>query len=266
MNILVLSALSLGFYTFGILYQLLAYLKKLELKPFISVLLGSLAAITQLILTANQLIEKDNYNFNLLTTASLIAGIVVLGLVITATRKPLQATLLIIYPVAALATAATAYWNGHNSVFEPTSSGIFLHIALSVVAYCVLSIAAIQAILIYAQNNNLKKKNNTILMRNLPPLLTMEKLLFEMLWSGTTLLALAVLAGFIFVDNLFAQHLAHKTFFSLLSLAVFSTLLYGRKVHGWRGLTASKLTLWGISFLMLGFFGSKFVLELILAK
>jgi ABC-type uncharacterized transport system permease subunit len=264
MNILVLSSLSLGLYALGTFYQLLAYLKKLELKPFISVLLGSLAAISQLVLTGTQLVEKNSFNFNFLTTASLVAGILTLGLVIAATRKPLQASLLIIYPIAALATMATTYWNDHNTTFEPTSSGIFLHITLSVIAYCVLSIAAIQAILIYFQNNNLKKKNNTILMRNLPPLLTMEKLLFEMLWSGTLLLALAVVAGFIFVDNLFTQQLVHKTFFSLLSLAVFSTLLYGRKAHGWRGLTASKLTLWGAGLLMLGFFGSKFVLEWVL--
>tara|TARA_R110002167_G_scaffold186072_11_gene386972 strand:+ start:1013 stop:1294 length:282 start_codon:yes stop_codon:yes gene_type:complete len=92
----------------------------------------------------------------------------------------------------------------------------------------------------------------------------MENLLFEMIWSGTILLGLAIMAGAIFVDNIFAQHLAHKTVFSIIAFMIFSTLLAGRRLYGWRGLTASKWTLWGFSFLMLGFFGSKLVLEQIL--
>ncbi|TNC82021.1 MAG: cytochrome C assembly protein [Oleiphilus sp.] len=266
MNIMVLSLMSAGLYALGTTYQLLAYLKKLELKPFISLLIGTLAALSQLALTGDQLYQSNSYNFNLFTTASLITGLIALTMVILATRKPVQSTLLLIYPLAAISVLASTQWNTPAQGFEPQESGIFFHISLSVIAYCILSIAAIQAIFIYAQNNNLKKKNNTILMRNLPPLLTMEKLLFEMLWSGTAILALAVFAGFIFVDHLFAQHLAHKTFFSLLSLAVLSTLLYGRYKHGWRGLMAIKLTLWGTGFLMLGFFGSKFVLEWVLTK
>ena len=114
------------------------------------------------------------------------------------------------------------------------------------------------------QNNNLKKRNHTVLLRNLPPLLTMENLLFEMIWSGTILLGLAIIAGSLFVDNLFAQHLVHKTILSIIAFAIFSTLLAGRHFYGWRGLTASKWTLWGFSFLLIGFFGSKLVLEQIL--
>lgn len=261
---MVLSLMSLGLYALGTIYQLLAYLKKLEIKPFIGLLIGGLAATTQLAITGDQLLDQQRYNFNLLTTASLLTGLIALSLTIIAIRKPLASIKLFVYPLAALCTIALTQANTPDTNFAPQSSGIFLHISLSIIAYCVLSIAAIQAILIYMQNNNLKKKQGTVLMRNLPPLLTMEKLLFEMLWSGTIILSLAVLAGFIFVEELFAPGLAHKTFFSLLSLAVLSTLLFGRYRHGWRGLIASKLTLWGTGLLMLGFLGSKFVLEWII--
>lgn len=263
---MVLSLMSAGLYALGTTYQLLAYLKKLEFKPFVSLLIGALAAITQLALTGDQLTRDQGFNFNLFTTASLITGLIALAMVLLATRKPVQSTLLLIYPLAAMSVLAATQWNTPAHSFQPEEGGIFFHISLSVIAYCILSIATVQAVLIYIQNNNLKKKNNTILMRNLPPLLTMEKLLFEMLWSGTLILALAVVAGLIFVENLFAQHLVHKTFFSLLSLAVLSTLLFGRHRHGWRGLRAIKLTLWGTGLLMLGFFGSKFVLEWILGN
>ena len=70
-----------------------------------------------------------------------------------------------------------------------------------------------------------------------------------------------VMAGSIFIENLFAQHLVHKTILSIIALAIFSTLLIGRHFYGWRGLTASKWTLWGFSILMISFFGSKLALE-----
>jgi len=209
-------------------------------------------------------LANEHFVFDFYTSASLVAGIIVMSIVLMSLRKPLQATLIFVYPIAAAVIVATLLWYTPGGAYEPLDSGIYLHITLSVIAYCVLSIAALQALLVFAQNNNLKKRNNAILLRNLPPLLTMEKLLFEMIWSGSILLAMAIVAGFIFVDNLFTQQLAHKTFFSMLALGIFSTLLYGRHQHGWRGIQAAKLTLWGTTFLMLGFFGSKFVLEQLL--
>lgn len=256
--------MSIVLYAMGTTYQLLAYFKKLELKPFIALVIGASAAILQLGLTGDQVISDQSLNLSMFNSASLFTGVIVISLLILGIHKPLHIILLAIYPLAIASLLGSLIANSTVYNYTPQDNGIFAHIALSVIAYCVLSIAAVQAVLIYAQNNNLKKKNQTILMRNLPPLLVMEKLLFEMLWSGTVLLGLAVIAGFIFVDNLFAQHLAHKSFFSILSLGVFSTLLYGRYHYGWRGIQASKLTLIGAILLMLGFFGSKFVLEWIL--
>lgn len=94
----------------------------------------------------------------------------------------------------------------------------------------------------------------------------METILFEMLYSGVALLSIAIILGFLFVDNLFAQRLAHKTVFSLISLSLFSVLVIGHKVAGWRGATASRWTLAGCAFLMLGYFGSKFVIQILLGK
>ena len=77
---------------------------------------------------------------------------------------------------------------------------------------------------------------------------------------------LALVSGLLFVDNLFAQHLAHKTFLSIISWLVFGLLLAGRWRYGWRGRTALSLTLAGMAFLLLAYFGSKLVLELLLSE
>jgi len=95
---------------------------------------------------------------------------------------------------------------------------------------------------------------------------TMESLLFEMVWAGVVMLILAIVTGALFIEDLFAQNLAHKTLFSILSLLVFVALLVGRYTKGWRGITASRWTLAGCALLMLAFYGSKFVLELIFQR
>jgi len=84
--------------------------------------------------------------------------------------------------------------------------------------------------------------------------------------AGFVLLSLTLLTGILFVDNLFAQHLAHKTVLSILAWVVFGALLYGRRAWGWRGRRAVNLTLAGMAILLLAFFGSKFVLELVLHR
>jgi len=261
MNILALSILSIGLYSLGTLYQLLIYLRKIQAKQFISLLFGTSAVALQLIITLDYIIVEDQILLGFFNTASLILCFIVICLLIFSAKKPLQTIFLAIYPISAICIFGAFFFHDTQQTFSPSGSGIFIHIILSIIAYSVFSIAAIQAILVYLQNNNLKKRNNTILMRNLPPLLTMETLLFEMIWSGTILLALAITFGFIFVDDLFAQHLAHKSILSLLALAIFSTLLIGRRFYGWRGLTASKWTLWGSSVLMIAFLGSKLAFE-----
>lgn len=261
MNILVLSLLSIGLYTFGTIHQSLIYLRKSKSKPFITMLTGCVAVCFQLIATYNQVFSNNEIVLSLFNTASLVACFVISCLLILSSQKPLQAIFIFCYPIAALSLIGSISSNNHTLVFQPENSGIFIHITLSIIAYSVFCIAAIQGFLVYIQNNNLKKHKPTILLRNLPPLLTMENLLFEMIWSGTVLLGLAIITGSLFIENLFAQHLAHKTILSIIAFVIFSTLLAGRHIYGWRGLTASKWTLWGFSFLMIGFFGSKLVLE-----
>ena len=94
----------------------------------------------------------------------------------------------------------------------------------------------------------------------------MEALLFELLWVGEVLLTLSIMSGFIFLENIFAQHLVHKTVFSIAAWFVYAFLLMGKYKLGWRGNTAIRWTLAGFVFLMLAYFGSKLVLEIILQR
>ena len=73
------------------------------------------------------------------------------------------------------------------------------------------------------------------------------------------------MTGLVFLENMFAQHLAHKTILSIIAWLVFAILLYGHWYKGWRGRTAVRWTLAGFISLMLAYFGSKFVLEVLLS-
>jgi ABC-type uncharacterized transport system permease subunit len=94
----------------------------------------------------------------------------------------------------------------------------------------------------------------------------LEALLFRTLWVAFILLSATLLTGVLFVENLLAQHLWHKTVLSVLSWIVLGWLLFGRWRYGWRGTRALNLVLVSMGLLLLAFFGSKFVLELLLQK
>ena len=94
----------------------------------------------------------------------------------------------------------------------------------------------------------------------------MEAMLFELLWIGVALLTIAIASGVVFIDNIFAQSLVHKTTLTIAAWLLFSTLLWGHYQLGWRSNTAVRFTLVGFGLLVLAFFGSKLVLEVILHR
>jgi ABC-type uncharacterized transport system permease subunit len=140
------------------------------------------------------------------------------------------------------------------------------HILISMFAYGLLTVGAIVAIYALAQDRRLRTGQLSAANHLFAPLETTEKMLFGIAAGGFAGLLLAVVSGFAFVDNLFAQHLVHKTALSLLALVLFGILLAGRQFAGWRGKRAVYLYLWGFFFLCLAYFGSRLVLEEILGR
>jgi ABC-type uncharacterized transport system permease subunit len=133
-------------------------------------------------------------------------------------------------------------------------------------AYGLLSVGAIVAVFALIQDRRLRTGQLSAGNQLFAPFETTEKMLFGVAASGFAALLLAVVSGFAFVDNLFAQHLVHKTALSLLALTLFGVLVAGRQFAGWRGKRAVYLYLWGFTFLGLAYFGSRFVLEQILGR
>ena len=140
------------------------------------------------------------------------------------------------------------------------------HILISLFSYGLLTVGAIVAIYALIQEARLRASMFSPVNRLFAPLETTEKLLFGITSAGFLSLLIAVLSGFAFVENLFAQHLVHKTVLSLLALVIFGVLLVGREFAGWRGKRAVYLYLLGFMILCLAYFGSRYILEEILGR
>lgn len=195
-----------------------------------------------------------------------LVGLAVSGITaLLSLQRPVAALGLVIYPIAAISVLLYGTTAGSPSGVVPTWQ-IQLHAGLALLAYAALSVAALLSIMLWLQERALRQRRLATALRAFPPLSLIESLLFRLIGAGFFLLTLALLSGLVFVENLFAQHLVHKTVLSLLAWVVFGALLYGRLRHGWRGRRAVKLTLAAMLLLGLAFFGSKFVLELVLAR
>lgn len=199
-----------------------------------------------------------------LTSALALLAVVINTLVWFSTfNKPLHSLYLGLFPVSML-TLIFALNSSNYMPMASLSMGIQIHILLSVLAYSFLAIAALQALLCGYQNWLLKHKHQNALMRSLPALETMEALLFQLIWIGEIILTLALISGFLVFDNLFAQQLIHKVTFSLLAWLVYAGLLVGRVYYGWRGNRAINWCWVGFCAMLLGYIGSKFVIEYVL--
>lgn len=208
--------------------------------------------------------QSPGLYFSFTMASSLIMWLCNLLLFITNLKRPLETLVLFILPFT-LSTMLIAGLEERPTTLLNLNDGLGLHIFLSLLAYSMLAIAALLALFLAWQNRHLHNHKPSGLIRTLPPLLDMEALLFQFIMLGVALLALGLLTGGVYVDDLFAQHLAHKTLLSILALFVFSTLLYGHWRYGWRGRKAIHWTLSGFILLMLAFFGSKFVLEFLIS-
>ena len=205
-------------------------------------------------------------DFGLFNAASISFWTIAVLLYAASFRLPLGNLLLIVYPLTVVALLTALFLKAPVAPRTPLEWGLGAHILMSILAYSILSIAAVQAAALGLLINRLKHRRLHGVVDLMPPLATMESLLFRLIWTGETLLTVAILTGVLFLEDVFAQHLAHKTVLSIIAWAVFATLLWGRHRLGWRGITAIRWTLSGFGLLILAYFGSKFVLQLILHR
>ena len=181
-------------------------------------------------------------------------------------EHPLVDSGLIAFPLTALIVLLDFLLPQTSMPLETMSQGTRIHVLSSVSAFGFLGIAAFYALFISMLDRYLRHNKMTALIQALPALEVLETLLMRLVLVGFILLTLVLVSGFIYVDNLLAQHLVHKTVLSIIAWAIYGILLFGRWRFGWRGRTAVRLTLAATVMLLVSYFGSKLVLEQLLGQ
>lgn len=218
------------------------------------------------VLTWQQINRAEGIYLGFFTAGSLIALVMMTFVLLAASRLPVQNLLLLVLPIGVVTVIGSLLG---QTGFDPRASltpELIAHILISITAYSILFMAACQALVVTYQEHALRNKSAMGTLRLLPPLETMETLLFALLWAGIATLTLAIASGFMFLEDMFAQHVVHHTILAMVSWLLYAALLTGHYLLGWRSYTASYWTLVAFGLLLLGYFGSKFVLEILMGS
>ena len=206
------------------------------------------------------ILVSGGFSLSMANTASMIGLELALTALIAAiepTLRGISAGLLVLGSFVALVTLT----DSGTASSAPMIWQLRAHVLTSLLSYGLITVGAIVAVYAMIHERRLHARKLSASNSLFAPLETTERLLFGIAAAGFSGLLLAILSGLTFVDNLFAQHLAHKTVFSILALIVFGALLAGRFFAGWRGTRAVKLYLGGFLLLCLAYFGTRLVLE-----
>jgi len=211
---------------------------------------------------------SDGINFGLSQSASLVVFFVTLLLWVTALYRPVVSLATLVMPTATIILAVTLIWSGPTYLPKGNRLLFNTHWVVAVSGFAMIALAVAQALLLAKQESSLRQHHTNKLLDSLPPIMTMDRLLFQFITSGFILLSITLITGIFFSHSLFGKAFVfnHHVILSIGAWLIFAILLTGRRLAGWRGNTAVRWTLGGFLVLALGYFGSKFVLEILLQR
>lgn len=256
------SIVAIALYTAGFLVRWRAT-ETAQRLPILLITLAALAAHGMV--TADLLLAPGGINLSLIAVCNVVALVLVLVLATANLRLEIANLYLFVFPISILVLIAALMFEPAQTPITNLTPAQVAHILISLAAYSALMMAACQSLLVAAQEHRLRTPRRPV-MRLLPPLETMERLLIDMLWIGFVLLSGAILSGYLFFDDIFSRQVVHHIVLTSLSWLVYVVFLGGRYLFGWRGLTAVRWTLVAFSLLLLGYLGSKFVMEYLLDR
>lgn len=178
--------------------------------------------------------------------------------------RPLHTLLIVLFPLAALSILVATFAPDTSRPMNDLPAGILSHVSASIISFAVLALAVLQGLLVTVQSKQLRQHRSQGVIRKLPPLEAASSLFFELSGAGFLILTIAIGTGLVFVEDLFGQHLVHKTVLTMLAWCLYGILLAQYFRRGWRVQSAITVNLIAFGLMVLGFFGSKLVLELLL--
>jgi ABC-type uncharacterized transport system permease subunit len=225
-------------------------------------------AVHALVIARTIIVQGDALDLSFVNALSLVAGLAVLVAWVSGALRILPGVATMILPVAALCAVLPALSSARHPLRYADEPWAAAHIGVALVAYALFVVAALQAVVLTGIEQRLHRGVPATGDRDTPPLLTLENYLFRLIGAGFVLLTITLASGIVFSEALFGKPvtMTHKNVLSVAGWCVFAILLVGRSRYGWRGRTALAWILGGTLLLVLGYLGSKFVLEVILRR
>lgn len=219
-------------------------------------------------LLAQDVFADGGFNLSMTNALSMIIWITLAVYWIARFFYPIGGLQALVLPLAAIIVLLPEFF---PTAHQLTNTGLLVfkaHITAAMLAYSLFTIAMLHAVLISQVENRLHHAMMPRVLQSLPPLMTMETLLFRMIGIGFVLLTLTLISGAVFSEQIFGKvwQFNHKVLFGIISWGVFATLLWGHRFYGWRGRIAVRWTVSGFVLLLLAYLGSKFVLEVLLQR
>ncbi len=211
------------------------------------------------------------FNMGVTIAISLITWLTLILYGVSSMRYHLEALNPIVLPIAAVG-ALLPVLIGDTHLLPYGGYALFkAHFLTAFLAYALFTIAALHGVVMALAEKRLHARELTALTA-LPPLMTMERLLFQLIGTGFVLLTITLASGMLFSEELFGKPVSfayftqHKAVFAILSWLIYAALLAGRRIYGWRGRTALIWSLSGFAALILAYVGTKTVLEILLHR
>jgi ABC-type uncharacterized transport system permease subunit len=259
---LAVTLIAIALYALGFKLQL-DRLRDPEEAGQISLWLPALALACHAYVCAKLVVVEGSLDLGLIAVANVASLVIVSVFVIGHLRLPVANLYLFIFPISAALLLLSLFIEPGSAPASDLTPIMIAHILISLGAYSALMMAALQSLILSSQERRLKTHTSPV-RQILPPLETMEHLLVAMLWFGLVLLTASIITGWLFIEDMFEQRIVHHVVITTLSWLTYVVFLIGRYMLGWRGTTAVRWTLVGFGLLVLGYFGSKFVLEYLL--
>ncbi len=190
----------------------------------------------------------------------------VLSFLTTVASKRLNTEILqpVVYTFSLINFIALMYLSSYYAVQLSADPYLGSHIILAVIAYSLLTIASLFALQLAYIDHRLKHHKQVINQLKMPPLMTLEKILFQFVFLGFILLTCTLLTGFMFLNDMIEQGLVNRYSLTIIAWFIYAVLLWGRFVQGWRGRPIIYITIIGSFTLTLAYFGSRIVRDIIL--
>jgi ABC-type uncharacterized transport system permease subunit len=218
---------------------------------FIFLALGYLAIVAHADLLHHWIDVGGGQNLSLFNLFSLISWLVALLVLLAAWAKPVESLAVFVFPLAALSIILAICFPDKSMIDTAADPKQLFHILLATATFGVLCVAGLQAVLLAIMHRQLHHKQSSGLFQKLPPLETLETLLFQLIRLGFILLTLLIITSIYFFHQDLLQQNLQKTLLAVVAWTIFAILLLGRYFLGWRGRKAIYYTLSGVMLLMI---------------